>query len=383
MKPLLCFVAIVKNEAHCIKRTLDSVKSHVDAWCILDTGSTDGTQAIIQEVMKDLPGSLYEEPFVNFAVSRNRVLELAGDQTVFTLMMSADETLDGGPKLREVLDKQRDAQDNGAYAVEMRDDHSRWAFPRILRANAGWQYRGEVHEVPVAPNGDTTGPRIAGVVVTHAESDPDRKFRRIRDFDIPTLTKVSNDETKSLEERAPSMYFLAQSLEAIIPKCSNEVGGEKISHQMAAMALYWRYAQIAEDPQRSCHDPMKAAYAYFRYFAIASQIDFYTAEELIWRVEPIVEMIPWFPEVRCLLASQAARVDARKGLFLAEEAAKTARAAKEKATHLPTDSSMEWQALRVAASCAKALNNDKRAKELAEKAIEAGAPSKAMEAFIQ
>ena len=36
---------IVKDEAATIKTTLASMREHIDDWTIVDTGSTDGTQA--------------------------------------------------------------------------------------------------------------------------------------------------------------------------------------------------------------------------------------------------------------------------------------------------------------------------------------------------
>ena len=42
---------IVKNEAHVILRCLASVKPWIDSWCIVDTGSSDGTQEIIQNYL--------------------------------------------------------------------------------------------------------------------------------------------------------------------------------------------------------------------------------------------------------------------------------------------------------------------------------------------
>ena len=47
--PLISLVMIVKNEAAILRETLERVRPIVDEWVIVDTGSTDGTQAIISE----------------------------------------------------------------------------------------------------------------------------------------------------------------------------------------------------------------------------------------------------------------------------------------------------------------------------------------------
>ncbi|MDO8336144.1 MAG: glycosyltransferase, partial [Candidatus Saccharibacteria bacterium] len=55
MKKHIRLNMIVKNEAHVILRCLASVKPWIDSWCIVDTGSSDGTQDIIQDYLKDIP----------------------------------------------------------------------------------------------------------------------------------------------------------------------------------------------------------------------------------------------------------------------------------------------------------------------------------------
>jgi glycosyltransferase involved in cell wall biosynthesis len=92
-RPLLALVMILKNEAHTITETLKTVKDYVDRYFILDTGSTDGTQDKVREFMQGVPGKIFEEPFIDYGASRNRILELAKETEpcVFTLMLSADE----------------------------------------------------------------------------------------------------------------------------------------------------------------------------------------------------------------------------------------------------------------------------------------------------
>ena len=59
-RPTVCLSMIVKNEAPVIRRCLASVCPLIDSWVIIDTGSNDGTQEIIREYLRDIPGELHE-----------------------------------------------------------------------------------------------------------------------------------------------------------------------------------------------------------------------------------------------------------------------------------------------------------------------------------
>lgn len=84
---------IVKNERHIIQRCFDSLKDHIHYWVISDTGSTDGTQAFIQEYFQqaNIPGELHEHPWKNFAHNRNLALAAAKHKTDYILFMDADD----------------------------------------------------------------------------------------------------------------------------------------------------------------------------------------------------------------------------------------------------------------------------------------------------
>lgn len=381
-RPLLCLVAILKDEAGNIRETLASVRDYVDTWAILDTGSTDGTQAIVERVMRSVSGFMEEAPFIDFAASRNRTLDMAVKWTdvlghradgslcpagapVFTLTLSGDEVLHGGAALRAFLETKRDAPE-GAYAVEMESAGVKWTYPRVLRTSAGWRYKGAVHEVPVGPKGETDGPLVPGVKIVHTVTDMARRFRRYRDFDFPTLQRMVEDESVAIEDRAQAIWFLAQTHEALADEHPRTAGGPWLSHKMAAMALYMRRAEIGGP------DKAKVNYARFRFLNVAESIGFYDDGELLARLEPLAKAEPTLPEVRYMIAVHAAQMDARRGLLLAEEAAKVAREARAKPTHLPTDARLEWLSLRLAAECAWALGNKKRARELAARGMNAG-----------
>jgi glycosyltransferase involved in cell wall biosynthesis len=98
MSANLCLNMIVKNEAHVIERCLLAARPHVQRWCIVDTGSTDGTQEKIRALLAGIPGELHERPWRNFAHNRTEALELARAGGGHALFLDADDvlTVEGG-----------------------------------------------------------------------------------------------------------------------------------------------------------------------------------------------------------------------------------------------------------------------------------------------
>ncbi len=136
---------IVKNEAHIIERCLASVKPYITRWCIVDTGSTDGTQDVIRKYLADIPGNLHGLPWREFDGSRTDSLDLARDQCEgkgWLLLIDADETLniDNG-----VLEIPNDGHD--AYCAWISyGEGQRWARHALLRANKPWYFKMPRHE---------------------------------------------------------------------------------------------------------------------------------------------------------------------------------------------------------------------------------------------
>ncbi len=93
-KETVCLNMIVKDEKDVIGASLNSVKDHIDYWVIVDMGSSDGTQEIIQEHLKDIPGELLERPWRNFGENRTEALELARDKGDYLLFLDPDDRLE-------------------------------------------------------------------------------------------------------------------------------------------------------------------------------------------------------------------------------------------------------------------------------------------------
>lgn len=134
----VCLSMIVKNEASVIRRCLESVRPMIDTWCIVDTGSTDGTQDLIADIFRDIPGVLHQCHWVNFAHNRNEALDLARPLADYTFIMDADDTLEPAPPLPPLT--------ADAYTVGFINAGTRYRRVQVIKNTLPWRYRGVVHE---------------------------------------------------------------------------------------------------------------------------------------------------------------------------------------------------------------------------------------------
>ncbi len=387
-RPLLALVAIVKNEAANIVDTLTSAAGVVDAICILDTGSTDGTQDKILGFQ--FPGitALWQEPFVDYATSRNRVLQLTAETVnpVFTLMISGDELLKGAAGLRDALAAVM-PQETGAYCIEVRSDsgNTRFAHPRILRVGGGWHYYGEVHEGLKGPD-EAALLEVPGLHLHHLASDPERLMRRQLDYDLPRLTSMAADPERSEEERIEALFYLARCHENVAEAYNkDEAGSPWVFHKYTAMALYRQFWERSRDK-------LMVAFATSQYYNVAKWTGVYTPQEMYDRLAALVDADEAFgrvPEIRFMLAANAMTVcDRRNGnaikkvLFYAVEAARVSRVGKDKPMHIPSNDTIEWRSLHLAAECSRLLKQNGQMQIFAQRALDAGAPPELLAGYF-
>lgn len=141
----VCLSMIVRNEAAVIARCLASVRPAIGAWAIVDTGSTDGTQAIVRETLKDLPGELIQREWVDFATNRNQALALAKRYGTYALILDADDVLEIAPRVEP-------RRLTGAgYFVRQCLDGTEFEYhsAKLLRLDQPWRWEGVIHEVPM------------------------------------------------------------------------------------------------------------------------------------------------------------------------------------------------------------------------------------------
>ena len=191
---------IVKNEAHVIARCIASVKPLITSWCIVDTGSTDGTQDIIRKELAELPGDLHERPWKDFGHNRSEAIELARGKADYHLTMDADHILvtpDRFVMPRLTAD---------SYEIRVEDSGVSYYRTHFFRGDLDFHYVGVLHEVITSRPGRTLA-RLDGLIYRRAydgarSADP-QKFRK----DAAVLERALRAEP----DNARYAFYLAQS----------------------------------------------------------------------------------------------------------------------------------------------------------------------------
>lgn len=198
----VCLCMIVKNEAHVIQRCLDSVRPFIDHWLIVDTGSTDGTQQLIRQHLRDLPGELFERPWKNFGHNRTEALELARGRADYLFVIDADEVL------QLPADYRRPPLQAEAYTLDVYFGGINYGRICLLQSRLPWRYVGVLHEYPDCGH-TVERPLLPGpTVLVHTDggrSQIDTATKYARDAQV--LEAALRDEP----DNARYVFYLAQS----------------------------------------------------------------------------------------------------------------------------------------------------------------------------
>ncbi|MGI5328775.1 glycosyltransferase [Actinomadura nitritigenes] len=199
-KQTICLTMIVKNEAHVIARCIASVRPLITSWCVVDTGSTDGTRKIVREELADLPGDLHERPWRDFGHNRTEAIELARGKADYDLVIDADDVLvipDGFAMPRLTAD---------SYEIRVEDRGTSYYRVHLFRGDLDFHYVGILHEV-IMSEPERSLARIDGLtyrrIYDGARSADPLKFRK----DAALLEKA----LKAEPDNTRYAFYLAQS----------------------------------------------------------------------------------------------------------------------------------------------------------------------------
>jgi GT2 family glycosyltransferase/tetratricopeptide (TPR) repeat protein len=187
----LSLCMIVRDSATTLRPCLESIRPWVDEMIVVDTGSTDETPRIVEE----LGGRLFHFPWCDdFSAARNESLRLARGDWIF--WMDSDDTIPPacGRQLRALLDRAAEPGVLG-YVVQVHcpgggsdgdpeSDMTVVDHVKLIRNRPDLRFEGRIHE-QVLPALRRAGGTVAWteLYVVHSGSDPspeaqDRKRRR-------------------------------------------------------------------------------------------------------------------------------------------------------------------------------------------------------------
>jgi glycosyltransferase involved in cell wall biosynthesis len=261
-------VMIVKDGMADLPRTLAAARPYISSWTICDTGSTDGTQDFVRESLADIPGTLYEDEWVNFGHNRSLAFARARSTADWLLLMDADMAVS--------IEDGFEPGGVDAYMIEMGNGTSfSYRLPLLVRGDLAWASFGRVHEYTYIPgSGYTTTPTDAVTIdMLAVDRSSPAKFEMHARFLEESLAEDPDN--------ARDTYYLAQTYNSLGDPRAREMflrRAEMGGYEAEVFYARFRAAMLAGDwPTR--RDELTAAW-----------------ESRPWRIEPLVALCRGYNE---------------------------------------------------------------------------------------
>jgi len=203
---------IVKNETKIIRRCLESVRPLVDYILVVDTGSTDGTQQLIRDFLREhkIDGAVLEEPWRDFAHNRSHSLACLREvqHVDYAFVIDADDQLELDPGFDAQTFKK--SLDRDFYDVRIRHRTITHHRPQLLSNRRPFHFKGVLHEYVELPPTALTRGTVDGLAI-HASTDGARSQDKQKyEKDAATLETALQTETDPFLISRYTFY-LAQS----------------------------------------------------------------------------------------------------------------------------------------------------------------------------
>ena len=226
---------IVRNETSVIERCLDSLRSLLDFVLIEDTGSTDGTQALIRAWLtkNEVPGEVIEEPWRDFAHNRSHALARMRERAEvdYVLVIDADDMFTPEPTFDPNAFKA--ALRDDMYDIEIRQGDTIYRRPQLFRNDLRFRYKAVLHEYLESPQGSLSRSTAEGFYVESGRSGARSQNPRKYQDDAAALEKALTTETDPFLISRYTFY-LAQSY-----KDCGEREKALVNYEKRATLGYW------------------------------------------------------------------------------------------------------------------------------------------------
>lgn len=280
---ILTIVLMVKNEQNFMEATLEPfVKAGIQSFFIFDTGSTDDTILVTENFFKKHHVKHYvieQEPFIDFATSRNHALDAAErhfPHTAFFLMLDAEWYMHNVKGLIDFC-KEEINNNDPCYLVRIVNESIDFSVPRLIRASSHSRFQGSVHEI-IPVHSSKKAPRDIYFELGVSRYGMEKSRKR---WERDAALLLRDHQNNPNDPR--TTFYLAQTYE-----CLGEI--DKALHYYKIRATqpgwheenyetFYRLGRITE--QLSEKDPQYTWPMAFEYYATAHNIMPHRAEPLV------------------------------------------------------------------------------------------------------
>ena len=198
----VCLAMIVRNEAAVLPRMVASIAGVVDQWLVVDTGSTDGTPQVVEQLLADLPGQVEHRVWRDFGYNRTELVQMAGQLEGVThlLLLDADHTVDVDPNWRSQL--AGEPAEELMVPVDSGDHQFHQSY--LVRTGPAWRYEGPTHEY-LTCNDPVRRAVFGALRITHHADGGARHDKFERDLALLSGHLVGHPDD------ARSTFYLAQT----------------------------------------------------------------------------------------------------------------------------------------------------------------------------
>lgn len=237
---------IVKNEAHIIERCFNNLKELVDFYCVVDTGSTDGTPEVMEAWLKknNKRGAIYHEPWKNFAHNRTVSLEKLRLKKDIDYGISVDaDDLYHFPKDFNPQ-KFKNSLTNDSYRVMMTCGYN-YPMVKIFSNKKRFIYKSVIHEYidcldPINYTGDVTEFTVQAI----QDSDRNRSGTKFQKDYLALREALLSEKDPFLISRYT--FYIAQTLASLNEaEQAIQYYQKRITQGFFDMERYWAAYQIA------------------------------------------------------------------------------------------------------------------------------------------